>query len=223
MYKNIEKGYKKINPENQFFRYYWKWATIIGLAMMIISSIGISNKILLPIMVIVLLVLVILYEYKNYKKYISEENKNKKFKEKLEIYFDSLNKQLINDIIAILNKENINAKNDILLVINYYNKKRPLIVKTSIWERIASIVITVASFVVVFVDDKNKTIDYDKLLIVLGSIFGIVAVVLIMYLFLKFFTSVRKSNESFYSELEEHLTHIYINYKDYEYRLKKKS
>lgn len=215
MYKNIEKNYKRNNPENKLYSYYWKCSIIIMVIAIIFSKFGISNYILLPSVIVFLIIAIVVYECRNYKNYNIVNNKWTDFFINYKSYIKKEKDASIEILLKILNNENINTKSDILLVIDYYNKKTPINIKKSICENLISLAVTLASIVVIFVDEENKTIDYDKMAIVMGSVFGIILVVIFMYLMLKLFISVKKSKESFYSELVDKLTIIYMNYNKY--------
>lgn len=222
MYKNIEKNYKKNNPENKLYSYYWKCSIIAMVIAMFLSGFGISNFVLLSLVIIALIIAIVIYECRNYKNYNIINHKWTDFFTNYKVYIKKEKDASIDNLAKILNNENINTKSDILLVIDYYNKKMPINTKKSIWETLTSLAVTLASIVVIFVDEENKTIDYDKMAIVMGSIFGVILVVIFMYLMLKLFISVKKSKESFYSELIDKLTIIYMNYDKYKSKLKKK-
>ena len=221
MYRNIEKNYKKNNPENKLYSYYWKCSIIAMVTAIFISNFGISNFILLPIIIVSLIIAVVIYECRNYKKYNIINHKWTDFFTNYKVYIKKEKDASIEILVKILNNENINTKSDILVIVDYYNKKMPINIKKSIWETLISLVVTLASLVVIFVDEENKTIEYDKMAIVMGSVFGIILVVVFMYLMFKLFISIKNSNESFYSELVDKLTIIYMNYDKYKPKLKK--
>lgn len=222
MYKIIEKNYKKNNPENKFSNYYWKWARIVIFCAMIGFSVGISNWILLPLVALTMIIIVFKYEYNNYKKYDIQNDKNDTFFKKYKEYLCRESEESIENLVKTLSIQNINTKSEILLVINYYNKKIPIETKESVWKEIASFAITLASFIVIFVNEENKTIDYDKMIIVIGSVFGIILVIISLYFILKMLIGIIKPNESFYADLAEKLAIIYVNYDKYKYKLKGK-
>lgn len=223
MYKNIEKNYRRNNPENKLYSFYWKCSIIIMVVAMIFSNFRISNYILLPFVILSLIICIIIYEYKNYRSYDIISDKWTNFFATYKSYLNMEKAASIETLVKILSHENINTKGDILLVIDYYNKKMPINIRKSIWETLISLAVTLASFIVIFVDEENKTIDYSKMTIVMESVFGVILVVVFMYLMLKLFISLKKSNESFYSELVDKLTIIYVNYNKYKYKLKEKN
>lgn len=222
MYKNIEKNYKKKNPENKLYTYYWICSVIATIIVLILSHFGVNDFILLLLLMVSLIIAVIIYEFRNYKNYNIEIHKLTDYFTNYKFYIKKEKEVAIDNLVEILNNENINTKREILLFIDYYNKKLPINIKKSIWESIASLAVTIVSIVVIFVDEENKTIDYDKIAIVMESFFGVILVVIFMYLVLKLFISVKKSKETFYSELVDKLTIIYINYDKYKSKLKKK-
>ena len=97
----------------------------------------------------------------------------------------------------------------------------PIKTKKGVWEFFISIIVTLISIVVVFVDEETKTINYDKMAVVLGSVIGIIMVVIFIYFLVKEVITTQKSKESIYCELVDKLSVIYINYDKYKYELKK--
>ena len=224
MYRRIENKYKKFNPYNQLDNYYIKWTIIVLIVSIFCSMLKIKNIIILPVSMVVFIVQMIRYMINDFNKYApTEEGKKIKIKERINIYLDQIDYVNMENLIKLLNEESISNKNDILLLINHYNQKVPITIKSSITDIISSVSLTIASFIVLFVDVESKSINYDVLLSVLGSTLGIILFILPVFFIGKFFVNIWTPKDSVYLELKEKLTYIYANYKKYEYQLKKKS
>ena len=222
MYNNLEKAYKKIDPEQQFFKYYWKWAIIVIIIGSLISSIfKVKTWAVITIIIISLIIIVLSYEHKNYKIYKKKINHNSKLFDRILQYLNKGDEEQIEGLVQILKQQNIINKNDLLLLIDHYNKNKPISMKTTIWNGITSIAITTASFMVIFVNDKNE-IDYSKLSALMIPLAIMILTIIGIYVIIKAFFFLKGTKESFYSRLEEQLTYIYINYNHYKYKLRKK-
>ena len=73
----------------------------------------------------------------------------------------------IKTLIKILKEENVNTKEDIKILIDYYSLKLPLKIKSSTLQIFISGVVTFASFITIFVNENSSTIDSARLTFVL--------------------------------------------------------
>ncbi len=139
----------------------------------------------------------------------------KEQQKKIELYLNGIHEKNILNLVEILKANNIITKDDLNQCILHYRKKCSNEIKSSFWNNLASILISLASFMIVGYDDNAKTIDYDKLAVVFGSAMGIIATFFIISYCLRVFISTILIPKDKYDELEENLTYIYINFNKY--------
>ena len=177
----------------------------------------------MSIMFLTLIILIIIYLLFDMKKVLSKKELKNSFPKKRSLYLDNLNKCFTNNLVNILKENNINKKNDIQVLINYYNRKTSITIQSSIWEKISAFALTIASFVVIGYNDNTNQIDYNKLTVIFGSTLGVILfIVIITFGFKSIFNEIKPPKERLYSSLEQELTYIYMNFDNYKNQLNKK-
>lgn len=222
MYSNIEKGYKKINPESDFNKYYWKWAIIIAIIFLIISNFFPIVKNFSYLIYVAIFLMSGVYYVKDFRNALDFNDKGKPFSEKIEIYKTCKEQTRMENLLLLLKEHNFITKNNLKIAIDYYNRKRPITVESSILGWIVSASLTLASFVEIAYDKDTGTIDNDKIAVVFGSTLGIIITIIVSILVIKWMIDTVKSPKTkLYSSIEEDLTHIYLNFDKYKNILNK--
>lgn len=222
MYNNIEKEYK--NLDNHFDKFYWKWATVISVIYIILSLIFPNNDFLIYIMYLSIFSLCVYYFINDFRTTLNVENRKKKFFVKLEIYKSAKKEKRKVKLLSILRKYNFNTKDNLKIAIDYYSRKKPILIESSILAWIVSAAITLASLVEIAYDKEKEIIDYTKISIIFGSTLGMVIAFLIPILIIKLlFNQLKSSKLKLFSSIEEDLTIIYLDFKKYKNQLKKKT
>lgn len=225
MFENIEKEYKKISKERSFNKYYWFSVTIIAILTSVLSKIFkdfyvLRNYVLYGLVFI----LVISYFYIDFVKVIKKEKVKKEVKivTKINIYAMHNKQEHLNNLISILSKYNFRTKNDLKLAIDYYNSKQPIKVESSFLAWIVSTVLTLSSFIEIAYNNETKTIDYQKISIILGSSIGYIIYLLIPIICFKLIiNSLLLSKNKIQSQLSEDISYIYLNFNKYVNQLTK--
>lgn len=222
MYSNIEKEYKKNNPESDFNKYYWKWAIIIIIIFLIISNFFPFVKDFSYLVYVAILIISVIYYIKDFKNTLNSSDKQKTFGDKIDVYKKYKEQTRMDKLLLLLKKYNFTTKNNLKIVIDYYNRKRPIVVESSILGWIVSISLTLASFVEIAYDKETGTIDSDKVAVIFGSTLGIITTLVFSIIVIKWaIDKIRSSKTKLYSSIEEDLTHIYLNFDNYKNQLNK--
>lgn len=216
MYYNIEKMYKKNNPNRNFDLFYWIGSIALLIIFVCLSLFEINQWFLLVIFFIILIFLVVLYTIVDSKPYLQNEKKVKGIVKKLKIYVNNVENKNILNLVKILKENNITTPDKLKQCILHYQKKCSNGIKNSFWNNLTSLIIALASFMVVGYDEKTGAIDYNKLELALESAIGIIIIMYIMLYCLKaFIDGVLVPKDRLYDELEENLTYIYMNFNEY--------
>ena len=119
-------------------------------------------------------------------------------------------------MVDILKSNNITKKDEINLCISHYRKKVPNRIKTGFIGNLTTLIIAVASFIIVGYNEDTKKLDFYKIEYAFSSSLGIVVVIGVAVLVLKMFKNgFFMPKDQLYEELEEKLTYIYINFGKY--------
>jgi heme exporter protein D len=216
MYYNIEKTYKKNNPNRKFDRFYWITSHILLIIFIGILLFGINIWLLLVIFIIVLVLLVIVYTILDSKQYLKNEKNVKGIRKKIKLYVEYIDDKNISNLVEILKENNITTMDGLDKCILHYQKKCSNKLKNSFCGNLTSLIIALASFMVVGYDEKTKTIDYDKLTLALQSAIGIIILAYaLLYILKEIIDGFLGPKDKLYDELEDNLTYIYINFDKY--------
>ena len=222
MYSNIEKEYKKVDLDSNFDKYYWKWSIIIGIVFIIIFNIFPNNNDLIYLMYLTIFIICIIYFVRDFRNTVKQKDTEKKFSEKLELYRNFKREERKTKLLSILRKYKFNTKDNLKIAIDYYSRKKPIPIESSILAWIVSTAITLASLVEIAYDKEKEIIDYTKISVIFSSTLGMVIGILIPILFIKFiFNRLRIPKTKLYSNIEEDLTIIYLNFNKYKNQLNK--
>jgi len=225
VYKDFEADFKKIDPEYNFFRFYLLISVIVGTFFVFLMYFFPKwNRLILTIiMSFILIILCLIYEVKNYKKLIPESSKQNIFK-KIFRYILVEEEDKLDNIIAILKRNKIRKKNDILLMINYYNNRLPINIATSFSSKFISFIVTIASYIVIFVDEEQGVIDYNKFFIFINSAGSLFFIIIFIYLSISFAKYILKFHSNdLYLDIDDYLSYIYVNYDHFKRILNKKN
>ncbi len=227
MFEQIEKEYKNSSKENKFNKFYWINALLTFIVASVLSIKDNNYYLIRYIFVFSWIVItVILYFYFDYVKTMKkiEVKKVNKYLSYINLYIKYNENEHINNLITILSKYNYRTKNDLKLAIDYYNGKQPIKVESSFLAWIVSTALTISSFIEIAYDSETKTLDYQKISIILGSTIGYMICIFIPILFFKLLiNSIILSKKKIQSQLSEDLSYIYLNFNKYKSKLTKKS
>ena len=225
MFTDIEKEYKKMSKERHFNIYYWCSALFISLIAVVISKVfNDFDNFKYYFIYISFFILILIYFYIDFINTIKSLKIKKKEKliNKFKLYIIQNKNNHINNLLKILTKHNFRTKNDLKLAIDYYNRKQPIQVESSFLAWIVSTALTLSSFVEIAYDSETKSIDYQKISIILRSTIGyIIAFLIPIIIFKIFINSIILPKKKIYSQLSEDLSYIYLNFNKYVNQLTK--
>lgn len=222
MYEIIEKEFKKNNPYQKYRIYYWVYFFMIFIVMVTLHFIfKINGWILWIILYFVFILSIYVYVKYKTKKYFGKERfKKDTFKRLLHTYIQNLNSIITDRLVNTLKENNVNNKDKIRILIDYYNKNKPLNTKLNPLEIIASIFVSLASLVVIAYNDITKQLDINTFVYILYYTFIITLFILLPMILIHFiFKSLFLSKEFLNSSLLGELTYIYMNYENYKEKL----
>lgn len=225
MFVDIEKEYKKISKERKFTIYYWCSAIFVFLIATIISNaFETSGNFKYYFIYTAFIILILAYFYIDFVNSIKslKVRKNEKIINKLKIYITQIRNNHINNLLNILAKYNFRTKNDLKLAIDYYNSKQPIKVESSFLAWIVSTALTISSFIEIAYDSETKTIDYQKITVILGSTIGYIIYLLIPIICFKLIiNSIVLPKKKIQSQLSEDISYIYLNFSKFVNQLTK--
>lgn len=203
VYEEIEKSYLNTNAitrtENFLRRIYAIIAIISIITALFLSSLSFNIKYLLIIFTALLITIIscivfILYNYKN-----------KKINFKATSYKDE-----INALVKVLKKNHVKTQTEIDFIRSYYLKSKPISIKNNTFIEFISLTLSISAFLFAsYIPEKN--IFYSlPLMLVLGICFSI-----IVHCFNFLINLYNIRDDKFYSEIEQRLTYIYLNFDEY--------
>lgn len=218
MYEIMETKFKKNNPYRIYEVGYWLYYFILNIVVDILNAkLKINNFILVITTSLFFILSISLFIYFKIKiNYGKKEFKKYGFMKLLKKYVQELNTLITKNLIIILKENNVNSKDKIKVLLDYYIKKEPSNAKPNLAEMLASVFVTIASIVVIAYNDVTGVIDLNKLYNIFSSTIVITLVLISIGFIIK---SIFFPKES--SSLLEELTYVYMNYEEYESMLKK--
>lgn len=223
MFKEIEKEYKGTLKENKFNSFYWKNAGFACIVSLIISKL-INNTLAIIFCYIYIITKLIIYFYKDYKETTKKINlKKESITKRVKIYISQIKPNHVDNVLNILSSYNFRTKNDLKLVIDYYNSKQPITLESSPLGWIVSVALTIASFIEIAYDSNTQTINFNKLSLILNSTSIYIILIVIPIIIIKFIINIIIiPKRKLYSQLSEDLSFIYLNFNKYKNKLSKK-
>lgn len=223
MYEIIETEFKKNNPYKKYEKGYWVYYFILVVIANLLNIIfKINNWLLAFITFLLFLISVFIFIYwKIRKSYNKFEFKKYGFKKLLKKYIQNLNATITRNLINTLKKNNINSKDKIKILIDYYNRKEPVNTKSNFTSVITDFFITIASIVVIAYNDVTSILNSTTIINVLFYSFIITFVIVLFTFSAKYlFRGIFPEKEYYNSSLLEELTYLYMNYNEYEPKFK---
>ncbi len=225
MFYSFEKKYKDTLSEVKFNRVYLISSAIIlfiGYILIKIFPDFMYTKIKYIYSFGSIIAVVILYFIIDFIKVVNKLNINKK--EKLATKFTEYREfkkcKPLNDLLRLLNEYNFKTKDDLKLVIDYYNSKQSIKIESSPLSLIVSVLISLSTLVSIAYDDQSKSLSSEKAATVIGTTIGYGLIFILIagmgYFIINYLLF---SNKRLYSTLSEELSYIYVNYGKYKKQL----
>ncbi len=219
MYEIIEKNFKKNNPYKKYEKGYWAYYFILVVIFNLLNIIfKINNWLLAFITFLIFLISIFIFIYCTIKKsYGNKKFKKHGFIKLLKVSVQNLNSKITDSLIATLKKNNINSKDKIRVLIDYYIKKEPASAKASFTSIIADLFVTIASIVVIAYNGVTNRLNTDIIVNVLYYSFIITMMMALFTFTVKYiFRGIFPEKEYYNSTLLDELTYIYMNFEKYE-------
>ena len=126
----------------------------------------------------------------------------------------------LDNLISDLCRHHLHTRSDLLLALQYYERRQRTEVQTSVLEWVLTAAVAILSLVVVAYDDGSRTIDLEKLVTVLAPTFGITLLLLTPFLLAKLISyAIDNSRTKADTSLVEDLAYIYVNFDHFRERL----
>ena len=217
IYKNLEIVYKKNDIFQKLFRLYIFGATLSFLVYCTLIFIFKFNNIISSVVIFVILLFLLFFRlHIILKKHLEPKDKKKDFKTKLITTVQREYKQRKIILINTLKSENIRTKKDIEIIMNYYNNLIPKSERKSLLNILTSISITIASFVVIVINESTGKINFNLLETVIGQVLTFIIIFGSPIIIYNIYRTVATNNKiEIYKELHETITDLYFNYEEY--------
>lgn len=220
MYRDFEKEYKKKYYNRNFDFYYLKWSIILLIIFAVIDKYFAKTELVIPFFYLSLILICFNYYFQKYIKFLKTNRNEKKFFSNVKSFINNIENEKNQNFLLLLKENKFNSKTNLKVVIDYYNRKKPILLETSFFGWIITFSLTLASFVEIAYDDKKGLIDYEKLNVIFSSTVFIIILFIISMFFIKFlFSNFKISKNKIYSNIEENLTKVYLNFDKYKNRL----
>ena len=223
MYEKIEKEFKKNNPYKKYRITYWIYCFVLVLIVNLLNIVlKINDWILVIITFLIFIISVFMFIYFNIKKNYSKEMFNKyKFIKLLKKYVQNLNLRITKNLIVTLKENNVNSKDKLKILIDYYNRKEPISIKAGFTSVIADLFVTIASIVVIAYNDITKILNTNIVIDIIYYSFIVTLIIFILAVMTKYiYRGIFLEKEYYNSSLLDELTYIYMNYDHYKNKLK---
>lgn len=218
MIKYIEDEYKEANRVNILNRVYWSGVITISVILLILYYILKVNYFTIWIIFIPsLLILSII----SFKKYIGYSKISDNILNNIGVCIKKMNENDIKILVKILKSQHIKSREEIKILIDYFINRLPISTKTSSIQLFFTTIISLMTFIVVFIDDSTNVFDFEKFIFVFGFVI-IYIVCYVVYLIIKSIF-IKISNEELHLELIDALIYIYINFDECFYKNKLKT
>lgn len=221
MFSEIEKEYKKGLPELRFRAYYARLSIPLMIAAYLASrAFNINSWLTAAIMGVILLVVVVMYLAKDIRS-LSKYEKGMKLRKWLANYNQADEKRRLDSLTVSLRKNNLDTKDDIKLALDHFEQRVPAPSHPSLLETILSVSVALMSIVVVAYDEESNIVDFAKFWNLLWSTLGVAFIILVPVVAVS--AVVRKlifSHTKIEVILVEDLAYIYVNYDEFEAKLR---
>lgn len=220
MFSEIEKEYRKSVQERRYLAYYVWRAVPITVAAIVLSLIFREWYLVIYIATIVILaILAVVFFIRDVREVddtVKTIRRKKGVKAKLKNYFEIDNTMRVNSLVEVLNRHGINTKEDLKVVLGYFESRLPITTKPNLVNWVLTTIVTVASVAIVAYDEVTSTINVRKFLSVFISAL-VVAVMCITPVLV--FRIARYAMTRFRNRVDtilvEDLAYIYINFEKY--------
>lgn len=215
MFTDIERKYQKELLEKRFWEFYaWRAVPVVVGTIMLVLVLGVNVLVVAILGAVILLGCAVWFFVSDMRMMISGKMP-RGWKAKKEAY-EKVNEEMrIEGLISDLCAHNLETKDDILLALEYFERRRPMTTKTGLLEWVLSIAIALASIIALAYDETNSVIDEMKLVRIVWPTLRIISVFALPTLLIggvakKIFFSRARID----SILVEDLAYIYVNYPD---------
>lgn len=224
MFSDLEKNYQAGLPQTRFLRFYRPRALIAVLAALAIDfSFDFNRWLVYGIMVAALLILILvdfLQDFLHAHKDFPEIRKAKTLPEKFSAYIGADDRRRIDRLVADLHRHHLRTRADLLLALQYYERRQRTEAQTSVLEWILTAAVAILSLVVVAYDDGTGAVELAKLVNILAPTFGITLLLLTPFLLAKLISyAIDNSRTKVDTSLVEDLAYIYVNFDRFRERL----
>ncbi len=216
MFDDIEKSYRKNLSEKRFWQFYgWRAAVLVIAALVLVYWLGWNSWAVAAGLGIILLGLIFYFFWREIHRFVDKKEKHT-LREKLILYHDNESYLRLNSLLLTLHKYNIYTKDDLKLVLNYFEGRQPSPTKPNVLEWIVSVMIALVSVVVIAYNESTRSIDIGKLTTILVTTASFAAVVLMPALIIAVTRAAMQTRraKSEYILIED-LSYIIINFEKY--------
>lgn len=222
MFEDIEKSYRKELSEKRFWRFYaWRAAFLAVIALVLVYKFGWNSWLVAIGLALLLLVLIFFFFWRDICRATRQSGKHT-LREKLIIYHETESYERLSNLLQVLRKYNIRTRDDLRLVLNHFEGRQPSPTKPNILEWIVSVMIALVSVVVIAYNESTRSIDINKLVVILVTTTSFALVTLMPILVVAVARAVvqtRRAKTDYI--LIEDLSYILINFDRYSNQLEK--
>lgn len=220
MFDDIEKSYRKDLSEKRFWAFYrWRASLLAIISLILVYKFHWNSWAVAGVFGVILLGLIVYFFWREIRRSVDKTKKHT-LREQLILYRDNEEYARLNQLLLILRKYNIKTKDDLRIVLNYFEGRQPTPTKPNVLEWIVSVMIALVSVVVIAYNESTRSIDYDKLFVILvttASFASIVLMPVVIITIVRAIAQTRRARTEFI--LIEDLSYLIINYEKYSVQL----
>lgn len=223
MFDDIEREYEKDLQEKRFLAYYIPRAIVVSLvAILLVIIVKFDWLVYLCALVLFLSVVVVFFikEYRHAHKTVKAVRDSTGLNAKILAYNNADDSRRINKLVVDLAKHRIHTRDDLLLVLDYFQSRLPSNSKPNLLEWIFTAVVTLSSVVLVTYDDSINAINMHRLAAVLVPTIIVALIILTPFIMAKAIaTGIAKNRNKAETSLVQDLAYIYVNFEKYQTKL----
>lgn len=225
MFSEIEKEYRKGLQEYRWLKHYWpKALVVVGVAIICVVLLGIDAWLIYTLTVVALALLVIYFFakelYRSSKAY-PIIRREKGYFARLQAYFAADDLMRINHLVQDLARHHIQTKDDLQVALDYFQTRLPGNSKANLMEWFLTTVITLSSIIIVTYDDEVGRINMQKLVSAFGTtVIAAIAILTPIIVAKLIKVGITRSRYKTETILVEDLAYIYVNFDQFEEKLK---
>ncbi len=223
MFSKLEKQYKDLDFFSVFNKYYWKWAIrLIAFYIVLFLLFPQYNDFFAKALYLEIFIACAYYIYIDYKKTVFTKYKLS-LKHKIKFYVFRKKSIKKDEIIRVFIENGLVDKENIMLALNYYNSKQPIVIESSFFGWFFSTSLALFSIIEIGYDKSKGQIDFNMIYNFFYSIYiSAILPILVVIVAKIIIDNFNKNKLLLYSDIAADLSNFYMNFERLNLRFEEK-